>query len=137
MELRLLTEQPSYLLPLVHASLASKRTRTIFSCTVPRCYQRGEQERPRENRAKNPKSEKQKNKKKRKGKEAISRARETRRYRMDEEEWRKRDETASISKSNYLFPTWCDIGTADRKTRGSADGSTVSSGLVEAMDCFG
>lgn len=51
------------------------------------------------------------------------------RHRMDEEEWRKRDETASISKSNYLFPTWCDIGTADRKTRGSADGSTVSSGL--------
>lgn len=42
------------------------------SCTVPRCYQRGEQER-RENRAKNPKSEK----KRRKGKEAISRARET------------------------------------------------------------
>lgn len=69
MELRLLTEQPSYLLPLVHASLASKRTRTIFSCTVPRCYQRGEQERPRENRAKNPKKKSEKKKTKKKGRE--------------------------------------------------------------------
>ena len=35
----------------------------------------------------------------------------------------KEGRSALVSKSNYLFPTRCDIGTVDRKTRGSPDGS--------------
>lgn len=35
----------------------------------------------------------------------------------------KEGRSALVSKSNYLFPTRCDIGTVGRKTRGSPDGS--------------